>query len=131
VPSATKTDNFKVNANAVTFCLTVQKQFLQSDGNFAARPNWEFDLTDPLGTVNAYFTDGSGQLLVCGLVPGAYTVSEALAISENQGSSVIGLKVNGTTQLPPFFPVYSFTWAAGQTMPIIVFQNQIPIIVII
>lgn len=116
VPSTSKTDNFKVQAGAATFCLTVNKV----DGSSAPVPNWEFDLTDPLGTVNAFFTDTTGQLQICGLVPGAYTVAEGI------GSSVIGLSLNGVP-LPPA-TVVSFTWAAGQPAPVIVFQNQVVII---
>ena len=113
VPSATKTDNFKVDAAAPNFCLTVNK----IDGSSAPVGGWQFNLTDPLGTVNAYFTDSTGTLNVCGLVSGAYTVSEAM------GSGVIGLKVNGVTL--PASTIYSFTWVAGQAEPVIVFQNSI------
>src|SRR5690242_7063327 len=83
VPSASKTDNFKVNSAAATFCLTVNK--INGDGLAVA--GWRFNLTDPLGTSNAYFTDSTGSLLVCGLVSGAYTVSE------DPASSVVGLMV--------------------------------------
>ena len=113
LPSASKTDNFKVNANATTFCLTVNKV----DGSQIPQPivGWPFFLTDPLGTVNSYFTDSNGQLLVCGLVPGAYTVFEA------PDSAIISLTVNGFPQTPAT-TIYSFTWSAGQ-QPVIVFQN--------
>jgi hypothetical protein len=111
VPSATKTDNFKVDAKTPNFCLTVQK----IDANSTPVPAWQFDLTDPLGTVNAYFTDSTGNLLICGLVPGAYTVSE------DMGSAIIGLTVNNTI-LPPS-TIYSFTWTAGQPAPVIIFRN--------
>lgn len=113
VPSASKTDNFKVNANAVTFCATVQKV----DGNFLSVAGWQFNLTDPLGTVNAYFTDSTGTLMVCGLVSGGYTISEDI------NSAIIGLTVNNVS-LPPS-TMYSFTWTAGQQAPVIVFQNQL------
>ena len=119
VPSATKTDNFKVNASAPNFCLTVQK----IDGLSAPVAGWKFNLTDPLGTVNAYFTDSTGTLKICGLVSGAYTVSEDMS------SSVIGLTVN-TIKFPPS-TIYSFTWVAGQNEPVVVFQNQISQIIVI
>src|SRR6202790_3652411 len=57
VPSMSKTDNFKVNTAAATFCLTVEKLFLQSNGSFAPQQGWEFDVTDPLMVVNQFFTD--------------------------------------------------------------------------
>jgi hypothetical protein len=116
VPSTSKTDNFKVNAAAATFCLTVFKQLLLDDGTVTPGANWEFDLTDPLGTVNAYFTDANGQLQVCGLVTGGYTVAE------NISATVVELSVNGVP-LPPA-TIYSFTWSAGQQQPVIVFKNQ-------
>ena len=120
VPSASKTDNFKVNASAATFCLTVNKL----DSSNVPVAGWQFNLTDPLGTVNAYFTDGSGTLLVCGLVEGAYTVTETLVAPV----TVVGLKVNGV-DLPPV-PIYSFIWADGQPAPTIVFKNQYSVPVI-
>ena len=85
---------------------------------------WQFNLTDPLGTVKAYFTDGNGQLLVCGLVSGAYTVSEDI------NSAILSLKVNDIAQPTPS-TIYSFTWVAGQPAPVIVFKNQISVITII
>ena len=116
VPSASKTDNFKVNAAAATFCLTVNKV------NGANTPvmGWRFNLTDPLGTSNAYFTDGNGSLLVCGLAAGAYTVSE------DPSSPILGLKVNGVDL--PLSTIYSFTWVAGQPEPVIVFKNDVVVI---
>jgi hypothetical protein len=118
VPSTSKTDNFKAENGSATFCLTVQKQFLQSDGTFVPGVKWEFDVTDPLNVVNAFFTDTNGQVKVCGLAAGAYTVAE------NINSVVVGLTVNGMS-LPPS-TIYSFTWAAGAAAPVIVFQNATP-----
>jgi len=114
-PSTTKTDNFKAENGIATFCLTVEKQFQQSGGTFTAGVNWEFDVTDPLGVVNAFFTNTNGQVQVCGLAAGAYTVAE------NSNAKVVGLIVNGVS-LPPS-TIFSFTWSAGQPAPVIVFQN--------
>ena len=114
-PSTSKTDNFKAKVGP-TFCLTVQKQFVQG-GSVSPGVSWEFDVTDPLGVVNVFFTDTTGQVQVCGLEPGAYTVAE------NINSTVVGLIVNGAVL--PASTIYSFTWASGQTAPIIVFQNQV------
>jgi hypothetical protein len=118
VPSASKTDNFKINTATATFCLTVQKLFLQSDGvSFAPQPAWEFDVTDPLMVVNKYYTDTTGQVVVCDLAPGAYTVAE------DPGSSVVSITAN----VPITQPVptsASFTWMVGQPAVGIVFKNQ-------
>jgi hypothetical protein len=117
VPSASKTDNFKVNVAPATFCLTLVKQ----DQNSQPVVGWQFSLTDPVGASNNYSTDSTGTVPVCGLVAGTYTVSE------DSGSLIIGLTVNGTP-LPSaaLSTVYSFTWSAGQPTPfIIVFQNSI------
>ena len=116
IPSASKTDNFKVNSAPATFCLTVNKV----DGSSQPVAHWQFSVTDTVGAGDIHHTDSTGTITVCGLVSGTYTVSEADAVSDT-GSTVIGLTFNGTPQSPN--PVYSFTWAAGQPMPVIVFQN--------
>jgi len=120
VPSASKTDNFKVNIAAATFCLTIQKQFLQMDGTLTPGVTWEFDVTDPQGVTNPFFTDTTGQVMICGLASGAYTVSENIA------SSVFGLTVNQTVLSPS--TVYSFAWSAGQPAPDILFIN-LPVVI--
>jgi hypothetical protein len=116
VPSASKTDNFKINTAAATFCLTVQKQFLQMDGSFAPQVGWEFDVTDPQGVMNSLFTDVFGQVVVCGLGPGGYSVAEAST------SSVISLTVNNVPVVPPVTS-YMFNWQVGLQAPIILFKN--------
>ncbi len=96
----------------------MQKQFI-TGGAVSAGASWEFDVTDPLGVVNVFFTDSAGQVQVCGLEPGAYTVAE------NINSTVVGLIVNGASVQES--TIYSFIWASGQAAPIIVFQNQVVI----
>ncbi len=123
VPSASKTDNFKVNTAAATFCLTVQKLFQQSDGTFAPQANWEFDVTDSLPVTNKYYTDTTGQVVVCDLAPGPYTVTEN--VPQTLPFSVVGLTVNNVSVLPPSTST-SFTWGVGQPAVGIVFQNQPP-----
>lgn len=118
VPSKTKTDNFKAKTGTVTFCLTVQKQYDNGSGVFAPGVNWQINVTD-LGVVNSYFTDTAGQLQICGLSPGTFTVAENLP----GDVTVVGLFVNGTSL--PAQPIYSFTWAAGQPAPVILFQNRL------
>lgn len=117
LPSASKTDNFKVNTATSTFCLTVQKLFLQGDGTFAPQPGWEFDVTDPLLVTNKFFTDTTGQAVVCDLSPGAYTVAE------DPASTVIGVTGNVTFTQPPTTTA-SFSWAVGQSAVGLVFKNQ-------
>ncbi|HXA65178.1 MAG TPA: hypothetical protein VNV82_08505 [Bryobacteraceae bacterium] len=119
IPSASKTDNFKVNTASGTFCLTVQKLFLQSDGvTFAPQPNWEFSVTDPLFVTNQFFTDSSGQFVVCDLVPGAYVVAE------DPKSSVISVTANVPITQPLSTNAW-FNWAVGQPAPGLVFRNGI------
>ena len=121
VPSASKTDNFKVNTATATFCLTVQKLFLQLDGiTFSPQPNWEFDVTDPLSVTNQYYTDTTGQVVVCDLAPGTYVVGE------DPSSSVVDITgYNGVALNPTALPTsVSFSWQVGQPAPGIVFRNQ-------
>jgi len=119
--SSSKTDNFKVNPNTATFCLTVTKQLVDSSNAFLlAGANWEMTLNYPNTTSNNFFTDANGNLSICSLAAGSYTISEAL-----NGYINVGLIVNGTSL--PAQPTYSFTWAAGQPAPSVVFQNTLGI----
>ena len=118
VPSMSKTDNFKVNTAAATFCLTIQKLFLQGDGTFGPRANWEFDVTDSLPVTNKYYTDTTGQVVVCDLAPGPYTVAE------DCNSSVISVSANIPITQPLSTNAW-FTWAVGQPAPGLVFRNGI------
>ena len=82
---------------------------------------WQFSVTDSLGVVNGgNYTDQNGTLALCGLVAGAYTVSENLV----SPVTITGLTVNG---LPaPVTPIYSFVWDGSKPNPfIIVFQNNL------
>jgi hypothetical protein len=118
LPSASKTDNFKVNNAPATFCLTVNKL----DGSSRPVAHWQFSVTDnAVGAGDIHHTDSTGTITVCGLVSGTYTVSEADAVSDT-GSIVIGLTVNNVPVVPATTST-SFSWAAGQPMPVIVFQN--------
>ena len=117
IPSASKTDNFKVNTAATSFCLAVQKLFLQDDGTYLPRANWEFDVTDPLSVTNKYFTDTTGQVVVCDLTPGAYL------LSEDPMSTVVTITGNVPFSLPLPTSV-SFTWDIGQPAPGFVFFNK-------
>jgi hypothetical protein len=118
LPAASKTDNFKVNIAAATFCLDIKKQFL-TNGILTPGITWEFDVTDPSGVTNPFFTDMDGDVTICGLAAGPYTVSE------NASSVVVGLSVNKIAITPSTF--YPFTWSIGQPAPDIVFTNQVPL----
>ncbi|HTA66889.1 MAG TPA: hypothetical protein VK776_01375 [Bryobacteraceae bacterium] len=120
VPSASKTDNFKVNTASATFCLTVQKLFLQADGSLTPGISWEFDVTDSQGVMNQFFTDTTGQVVVCDLVAGtSYTVAE------DPASTVFS--ITGNVTLTTILPTsVSFTWGVGQPAVGIVFENQQP-----
>lgn len=118
--SSAKTDNFKVQPNTSTFCLSVGKQLVGAYGVLSPGFSWPITLTDPNGASNNYFTNTTdGTLSICGLVAGSYTVTETL-----NGSPVVGLVVNGVPL--PAQPAYSFSWAVGQTAPTVVFQNTAP-----
>jgi hypothetical protein len=117
VPSKSKTDNFKVNATTPTFCLTIQKEFSDGLGGFTPRKEWLMMVTDPINATNPYYTGEDGQVQVCGLAAGAYTVTEDLP----DGYNVVGLIVNGTVL--PTDSTYSCTWDASKREPVILFQN--------
>lgn len=117
VPSASKTDNFKVNTAAATFCLTIQKLMLQGDGTYAPLANWGFWVTDPLSVTNEFFTDTTGQIVVCDLSSGSYLVAE------DPSSLVMSVTAN-VTIAQPLLTSASFTWMVGQPGVGIVFRNQ-------
>jgi hypothetical protein len=114
IPSASKTDNFKVNPAPGTFCLKILKE------NDTSQPvaGWQFTVLDPVGGSNVLSTDSTGTVTACGLAQGGYTVSEAT------GSIVLTLTVNGASAPPS--TMYSFPWDATQPSPfIVVFQNHL------
>jgi len=111
VASTSKTDNFTLGPS---FCLTLQKQFLEPFGLIPG-VHWEFDVTDTTGVVNSFFTDSTGQVKACGLAAGAYTVAE------DPSQTVVSLTVNGVS-LPPS-TIYSFTWKDKQPDPVVLFVN--------
>jgi hypothetical protein len=117
IPSKSKTDNFKAKTGTPTFCLTVEKQFEETQGTLTPKANWQIFVTDPLLVTNTYFTGDTGQVRICGLEEGTYTVAESLP----PDGTVIGLIVNGQSLTPE--PVYSFAWTDKKPEPIIVFQN--------
>ena len=119
VPSKSKTDNFKVMPTTATFCLTVMKQLVGSNG-ITPGLNWPMQLTDSSGVINNVYTNGTdGTVTKCDLVAGTYTVAEGPV----SGYSVVGLQVNGAVL--PAQSVYSFLWSTKSPNPfVVVFQNQ-------
>jgi hypothetical protein len=94
---------------------------LQGDNiTLAPQPNWEFDVTDPLSVTSQFFTDTTGQVVVCDLAPGLYTVTEN--VPQSIPFSVIGLAVNNIPLSPATST--SFSWSIGQPAVGVVFQNQ-------
>jgi hypothetical protein len=116
--STSKTDNFKVQPTIPTFCLYVNKQIVDSSGTFL-RPGvgWSISVTDQQPVTNTSFTDDNGQLSVCNLVAGSYTVSESTI-----GSMIYGLIYNGNS-VNPAQSSFLISWKAGDPNPSLVFQN--------
>ena len=119
--STSKTDNFKVQPNIPTFCISITKELVvdPEDPLFGTVPgiNWPISVTDPAGVTNNFWTNQTdGTLSVCGLVAGSYIVTES-----TDGAFVIGLKVNGSPA--PTQSIYAFTWKAGQPGISLVFKN--------
>lgn len=118
--SKSKTDNFKAEVGADTFCLTVWKRVVDLDqGTETPGAQWKISILDPLLVHNDYYTAADGFIQVCGLSTGAYTIEE----EQRAGYSVVGLTVNGEPQSAE--PVYSFFWSPGKPEPVIIFKNGI------
>jgi len=118
LPAASKTDNFKVGDKAATFCLTIWK-FKPSLS--LPLPGWEMTVTDDLGVSNTYYTGSNGSVEICGLTPGAFTVTESLEYAGMTFENVV-LIVNGEAQSPS--ETYAFSWTPGKDDVEIVFGNQ-------
>ena len=103
-----------------TFCLTVIKQLVDSNGVITPGFWWPMQTTDNEGATNPFFTNNTdGSATNCALVAGTYTVAE-LPVS---GSSVVGLQVNGAVL--PAQSISSFLWSTKSPNPfVVVFQNK-------
>lgn len=119
VPNKSKTDNFKVEPSEATFCLTLVKEVDDGFGSFLPEANWLMYVTDPLAATNNYYTGDDGQVQVCGLAPGQYTVTEDMPFP----FAVFELIVNGVSL--PAESTYSFTWDPSKPEPVIIFRNFI------
>ncbi len=118
--SKSKTDNFKAKTGTATFCLTVKERVLQWDV-YSPAEGWQINITDPLGVQNSYYTDAAGQVQVCGLTEGGYTVTETLP----PDAVTVGLVVNGTEL--PSDTIYSFTWTPDKPPAVVEFTNVVGI----
>lgn len=123
--SQSKTDNFKaLPGPAATFCLSLQKQFLDQVGNVHVVAGWRLSVTEPTGVTNDYFTDATGIVAQppCQLPAGSYSVTEN-ASDVNQPVPVNCLlngtqsaTLNGTSATLPV----AFTWTAALPNPMVV-----------
>jgi hypothetical protein len=101
IPARSKTDNFKVKRDVPTFCINVHKDKIFSDGSTRPLSGLQVLITEPVTNVtNNYFTDEFGDLEVCGLVAGTYTVEENLTTQGGVAMCVIDTTVNGTSVGP-------------------------------
>lgn len=124
VPSQSKTDNFKATpAPTATFCLTIQKQFFDGTTNSLDLLGWGMNVTDPFGVTNHYVTDSiSGQVTVCQLSLGTYTVTEDPTgpAPPTCGASPFQTFLNGVLQ--PSVGTVTFPW--NSTNPVnVLFVN--------
>lgn len=118
VASKSKTDNFKVAPTTATFCLTVFKKLVDSNGVVTPGVSWPMQITDNLGVVNGFITKTDGSATICPLVAGTYTVEELPV----PGYKVVGLQVNEAVL--PAQSIYSFLWSTKSPNPfVVVFQN--------
>jgi len=94
IPARSKTDNYKTEDVAL-FCIAVHKDIVRKGANEPG-VGWKISITDGLNATNQYFTDADGNMEVCGLVDGFYTVEEEL----QAGYTVIATSVDGTPVAP-------------------------------
>jgi len=133
LPSQSKTDNFKAQpGTAATFCLTLQKQLSNSTG-LSPLPGWIFQVTDPAGVTNQHVTDNTGQITICQLVAGAYSVTEDLTDPNQPAPFTPPLPSNCVPQAAAYLngvpsstiPV-TFTWNTSQPSPtVVLFVNSL------
>ena len=126
LPSQSKTDNFKVQAGTgPTFCMVIEKQFFNGTSVSPDLLGWQMNVTDPTGVTNTYMTDATnGQVQICQLVAGTYTVTESATGVTPSACSATQYQafLNGVSQ--PF--TVKFTWDATQsTTTNVVFVNSL------
>jgi hypothetical protein len=119
VSSKSKTDDFKASPTQATYCVSVSKILQAEDGSQTPGSSWEIRVADSLGVINTFFTNDQGNLSVCDLTSGAYSITEI----GRDGYGIHDLTVNGLS-LPPDI-IYSFNLGTGQPPPVIVFTNAL------
>jgi hypothetical protein len=123
--SQSKTDNFKaLSAPSATFCLTIQKQFFDGATTSTDTLGWGMNVTDPFGVTNHFTTDSTGQVTVCQLSVGTYTVTEDPTGNAPPGcvASPFQTFLNGVGQ--PAAGTVTFTW--NTTDPVtVLFVNRL------
>jgi hypothetical protein len=105
--------------------MTIQKQFF--DGTTASRDllGWGMNVTDPLGVTNHYTTDSiAGQVSICQLSSGAYTVTEDPSAPAPPGCFGVPYQtfVNGALQ--PVSGTSTFTWNSASPVTVL-FVNSL------
>jgi hypothetical protein len=92
VASRSKTDTFKAQ-DSTAFCITVEKDLVQSGAENIPGVGWRILVTDSTGITNSFFTDEQGTTggQICELAPGSYTVEEEFV----QGYTQVGVFLNG------------------------------------
>ena len=103
IASRSKTDAFKTAAasSSRTFCIKVDKQLLQANGETAPGANWQISVTDSIGSTNAYFTNelGTTDAQICGLTAGSYTVAEQMPTGYTQVAVYLNGQQVGSTSV--------------------------------
>jgi hypothetical protein len=102
--SRSKTDTFKVaqgSTSSRTYCIKVDKQLLQVNGETTPGGNWQMFVTDSIGTTNAYFTNelGTTDNQICGLTAGSYTVAEQMPTGYTQIAAYLNGQQIATTSI--------------------------------
>jgi hypothetical protein len=120
LPSASKTDNFKVRPTLATFSIKVIKELVDINGNVSVISGWPVSITDSVGGTVDRFTSSDNEPTADSFKAGTYTVTEGY----RSGYQIDALRVNGVS-LPPQ-SIYSFLWTEKSPNPfVIVFRNKI------
>lgn len=101
IPARSKTDNFKVKKDTPTSCIFTHKDKIFSDGVTRPLSGLLIMITEPVTNVtNNFYTDSNGDLEVCGLTAGTYTVEESLTTVSGAAMCVVDTNVNDTSVGP-------------------------------
>ncbi len=95
VPASSKTDNFKVK-DVRTFCIAAHKDIIDAKGGVTPAADWLISIQGPLGDTTDLVTDEKGDVQLCVLPDGFYTVSETL----KAGTTIFATQVDGVNKAP-------------------------------